>query len=52
MKSWLLWMWCGDFPPGALGSWTILFAVVYVTAPMLDTMGLSGVPSLCTLGNP
>ena len=51
-------MWYGDLPTrGDLptGGFRILdnsLDVLYVTAPMLEIMGLSGIPFLCTLGNP
>ena len=34
-KSWLLWMWCGDFPTRGFRILDNSFNVVYVTAPML-----------------
>ena len=46
MKSWLLQMWCGDFPTRGLRILDDSFDVKYITAPMLETMGLKGVPSL------
>ena len=46
MKSWLLLMWCGDFPIRGLRILGNSFGVEKVTAPMLETMGLNGVPSL------
>ena len=52
MKSWLFCIWYGNFPTNGLRILDSSFDVEYVTDPMLDTMGPSGNPSLCILGNP
>ena len=52
LKSILFFRWCDDLPTRGLRILDSSFAVVWVTDPMLDIIGLSGLPGLCTLGNP
>ena len=52
MKSTLFITWCGDLPTRGLGILDNSLAVAWVTDPMLDIIGQSGIPGLCTLGNP
>ena len=51
-NSLLFCTWYGDFPTRGFRILDNSLDVSYVTAPMLESMGLSGIPSLCTLGNP
>ena len=44
--------WCGDLPTNGFNILDISLAVEYVTDPILDIMGLSGIPVLWTLGTP
>ena len=44
--------WCADFPLSWLRSPDKCLESWYVGAPMLLTMGLNGIPSLCILGSP
>ena len=52
MKSRLFITQYGDLPTRGFSILDNSLAVAYVTDPMLDIMGLSGIPGLCTLGNP
>ena len=52
MKSMLFLTWCGEPPHRGLMILANSFAVEWVTDPMLEMIGLSGIPGLCTLGNP
>ena len=52
MKSILFFTWCGDLPTRGYSILDNSFAVAWVTDPMLDIIGLSGIPGLCPLGNP
>ena len=52
INSLLFWTWYGDFATRGFRILDNSLDVSYVTAPMLESMGLSGIPSLCSLGNP
>ena len=52
MKSMLFLTWCDEPPTRGLMILANSLAVEWVTDPMLDMIGLSGIPGLCTLGNP
>ena len=52
MNSLLFCTWYGDLPTRGFRILNNYLDVSYVTAPMLETMGLSGTPFFCTLGNP
>ena len=49
MKSWLFLTWCVDLPTSGLSILDNSLAVSYVADLMLETIGLNGVSSLCTL---
>ena len=51
INSLLFWTWYGDFPTRGFRILDNSLDVSYVTTPMVETMGLSGIPFLCTLGN-
>ena len=52
MKSMLFLTWCDEPSTRGLMILANSLAVVWVTDPMLDIIGLSGIPGLYTLGNP
>ena len=52
MKCWVFLRWCGDWPTSGLMICESSFATPYVIDPLLDTMGLRGVPVLWILGRP
>ena len=52
IKSLVLWMWWLDNPTNGFKMLANSFAVLYVTVPVLEIMGLSGMPSLWILGSP
>ena len=52
MKSLVFFTLYDVLPTRGLKIFDSSFAVSYETDPMLDTIGLKGIPILCTLGRP
>ena len=59
LLEWICWTkccvflrWWVDWPTRGLMMYASFFAILYVMEPLLDTMGLRGVPTLCILGRP
>ena len=51
-KSMLFFTWCDYLPTRGFSILDSSFAVAWVTDPMLENIGLSGISGLCTLDNP
>ena len=52
IKSLMLWTWCVVIPTSGFRILANSLAVLYVTVPVLETMGLRGIPGLWILGSP
>ena len=52
IQSLVLWTWWLDNPTNGFKILANSFAVLYVTVPVLEIMGLSGMPGLWILGSP